>query len=106
MRSATTWLASTGPRSCSCPTSPDSTRVPAFPTSLVWGRFPIGRSAPIWAPAPLLRPGEMMSTNPFDDETGTFVVLVNDEGQHSLWPMFAEVPAGWHKVFGAAGRAG
>jgi uncharacterized protein YbdZ (MbtH family) len=47
----------------------------------------------------------MMSTNPFDDETGTFVVLVNDEDQHSLWPTFADVPAGWHKIFGAAGRA-
>ena len=23
-----------------------------------------------------------MSTNPFDDENGTFVVLVNDEDQH------------------------
>jgi uncharacterized protein YbdZ (MbtH family) len=47
----------------------------------------------------------MMSTNPFDDETGTFVVLVNDEDQHSLWPTFADLPAGWRKVFGAAGRA-
>ena len=46
-----------------------------------------------------------MSTNPFDDETGTFVVLVNDEDQHSLWPTFADLPAGWHKVFGKAGRA-
>lgn len=46
-----------------------------------------------------------MSTNPFDDETGTFVVLVNDEDQYSLWPTFADLPAGWHKVFGAAGRA-
>ena len=46
-----------------------------------------------------------MSTNPFDDETGSFMVLVNDEGQHSLWPTFADVPAGWHKIFGAAGRA-
>ncbi|MFF8919426.1 MbtH family protein [Streptomyces sp. NPDC015032] len=36
-----------------------------------------------------------MSTNPFDDENGRFHVLVNDEGQHSLWPSFAEVPAGW-----------
>ena len=27
-----------------------------------------------------------MSTNPFDDDNGTFFVLVNDEGQHSLWP--------------------
>jgi uncharacterized protein YbdZ (MbtH family) len=47
----------------------------------------------------------MMSTNPFDDETATFLVLVNDEDQHSLWPTFADLPAGWHKVFGAAGRA-
>jgi MbtH protein len=46
-----------------------------------------------------------MSTNPFDDETGTFVVLVNDEDQHSLWPTFADVPAGWRKVFGEPGRA-
>ncbi|WLQ32044.1 MbtH family protein [Streptomyces castrisilvae] len=34
-------------------------------------------------------------TNPFDDQDGTFVVLVNDENQHSLWPQFADVPAGW-----------
>ncbi|WP_299538023.1 MbtH family protein [uncultured Streptomyces sp.] len=33
--------------------------------------------------------------NPFEDEDGTFLVLVNDEGQHSLWPAFAEVPGGW-----------
>ncbi|MFY9765411.1 MAG: MbtH family protein [Mycobacterium sp.] len=46
-----------------------------------------------------------MSTNPFDDETGTFVVLVNDEEQHSLWPTFADVPVGWRKVFGEASRA-
>ena len=46
-----------------------------------------------------------MSTNPFDDENGTFYVLVNDEEQHSLWPVFADVPAGWQVVFGAAGRA-
>ncbi|MCY0935890.1 MbtH family protein [Streptomyces sp. H34-S4] len=36
-----------------------------------------------------------MSTNPFDDAEGRFLVLVNDEGQHSLWPSFAEVPGGW-----------
>ncbi len=46
-----------------------------------------------------------MSTNPFDDENGTFYVLVNDEEQHSLWPVFADVPAGWRVVFGAAGRS-
>ena len=44
-------------------------------------------------------------TNPFDDEDGVFLVLLNDEDQHSLWPEFAEVPAGWRVVFGPAGRA-
>lgn len=41
-----------------------------------------------------------MSTNPFDDQDGRFLVLVNDEDQHSLWPTFAAVPAGWAVVFG------
>ncbi|MDX3061827.1 MULTISPECIES: MbtH family protein [Streptomyces] len=40
-----------------------------------------------------------MSTNPFDDPEGRFLVLVNDENQHSLWPSFAEVPGGWAIVF-------
>ncbi|MGW5473275.1 MbtH family protein [Streptomyces chartreusis] len=44
-------------------------------------------------------------TNPFDNENGTFLVLVNDEGQHSLWPVFAEIPQGWTTVFGEASRA-
>ncbi|MCX5340130.1 MbtH family protein [Streptomyces leeuwenhoekii] len=34
-------------------------------------------------------------TNPFENPDGRYVVLVNHEGQHSLWPVFAEVPAGW-----------
>ncbi|MDI2127077.1 MbtH family protein [Yinghuangia seranimata] len=46
-----------------------------------------------------------MSTNPFDDEDGRFLVVVNDEEQHSLWPVFADVPAGWRVVFGEASRA-
>ncbi|MFE0916413.1 MbtH family protein [Streptomyces nigra] len=45
-----------------------------------------------------------MSTNPFDDDEGRFLVLVNDEGQHSLWPSFAEVPGGWVVVFGEDSR--
>ncbi|GAA2700026.1 MbtH family protein [Nonomuraea recticatena] len=45
-----------------------------------------------------------MSTNPFDDADGRFYVLVNDEEQHSLWPSFAEVPAGWRVVFGEDAR--
>ena len=46
-----------------------------------------------------------MSVNPFDDESGRFFVLVNDEDQHSLWPAFAEIPQGWRVVFGEDGRA-
>lgn len=34
-------------------------------------------------------------SNPFDDPDGRFMVLVNDEGQHSLWPNFTAVPSGW-----------
>ncbi|WP_328744926.1 MbtH family protein [Streptomyces sp. NBC_00285] len=45
-----------------------------------------------------------MSANPFDDDTLEHFVLVNDEGQHSLWPAFAEVPAGWTVAHGPAGR--
>ncbi|MBP2451311.1 MbtH family protein [Mycolicibacterium lutetiense] len=45
-----------------------------------------------------------MSSNPFDDENGTFYVLVNDEEQHSLWPAFADMPAGWRVAFGESSR--
>ena len=41
-------------------------------------------------------------TNPFDDTTADFRVLVNELQQHSLWPEFADVPAGWVVVFGPA----
>ncbi|WP_131742360.1 MbtH family protein [Actinomadura roseirufa] len=43
-------------------------------------------------------------TNPFDDADGTFLVLVNAEDQHSLWPSFADVPEGWTTAFGPAAR--
>lgn len=46
-----------------------------------------------------------MSSNPFDDDGGTFYVLVNDEEQHSLWPTFAPVPQGWRVAHGEAGGA-
>jgi len=42
--------------------------------------------------------------SPFDDEDAEFLVLVNDEGQHSLWPSFAEVPGGWAVVHGPGSR--
>ena len=46
-----------------------------------------------------------VSVNPFDDDSGSFFVLINDEEQHSLWPAFADVPAGWRVVYGEADRA-
>jgi MbtH protein len=42
--------------------------------------------------------------NPFEDPDANYLVLVNDEGQHSLWPIFVDVPKGWNTVFGEAGR--
>lgn len=43
-------------------------------------------------------------TNPFEDPEGSYYVLVNGEGQHSLWPSFVDVPAGWTVTFGVADR--
>ncbi|MFD0444998.1 MbtH family protein [Streptomyces indonesiensis] len=43
-------------------------------------------------------------SNPFEDENGSYYVLVNDERQHSLWLAFAEVPAGWTVVHGQDNR--
>lgn len=45
-----------------------------------------------------------MSTNPFENDDLDYVVLVNEEGQHSLWPVFAETPAGWTSMFGPGTR--
>jgi uncharacterized protein YbdZ (MbtH family) len=42
--------------------------------------------------------------NPFDDDSLTFLVLVNSQGQHSLWPTFAPKPAGWRQLFGPSDR--
>jgi MbtH protein len=44
-------------------------------------------------------------TNPFEDENGVYHVLVNEEGQHSLWPTFTAVPNGWTIVHGSDSRA-
>ncbi|SES42680.1 MbtH family protein [Actinokineospora terrae] len=46
-----------------------------------------------------------MTTNPFDDPDGTFLVLVNTEGQYSLWPTFAPTPTGWTPTHGPTTRA-
>lgn len=44
-------------------------------------------------------------SNPFEDDDARYRVLVNAEGQHSLWPESAEIPAGWSEVLAATGRA-
>lgn len=36
--------------------------------------------------------------NPFEDENREFCVLINDEGQYSLWPTFKKIPNGWSAV--------
>jgi MbtH protein len=43
-------------------------------------------------------------TNPFEQVDGKFLVLVNHEGQYSLWPGFAAVPNGWTQAFGLSTR--
>jgi uncharacterized protein YbdZ (MbtH family) len=43
-------------------------------------------------------------TNPFEDADGTYLVLVNGENQHSLWPSHVDVPEGWRTVHGPADR--
>lgn len=45
-----------------------------------------------------------MAINPFDDDSGEFYVLTNDEDQHSLWPAGSGVPTGWQIVFGPGTR--
>jgi MbtH protein len=44
-------------------------------------------------------------SNPFEDDDKQYLVLVNDEGQHSLWPTFVDVPDGWRVALPAGARA-
>ena len=44
------------------------------------------------------------SSFPFESPDGVYSVLVNDEGRHSLWPDFVDVPAGWTVAHGPAPR--
>lgn len=43
-------------------------------------------------------------SNPFEDENAAYLVLANDEGQHSLWPATIAVPEGWRTVHGETDR--
>lgn len=44
-----------------------------------------------------------MSTNCFDRDDETFIVLVNHEDQYSIWPHWKAVPQGWTAVPGVSG---
>ncbi|WP_332775495.1 MbtH family protein [Polaromonas sp.] len=39
-----------------------------------------------------------IAVSTIDDENRVFSVVVNDEGQHSIWPDFKPVPAGWQET--------
>ena len=43
-------------------------------------------------------------TNPFEDPDAVYLALINQEGQHSLWPASVEVPDGWTVVHPDASR--
>jgi MbtH protein len=43
-------------------------------------------------------------TNPFEDESASYRVLRNIEGQHSLWPADADIPDGWVSLHGPETR--
>jgi len=43
--------------------------------------------------------------NPFEDPDASYRVLVNHEGQHSLWPASQPTPKGWTVVHDTDSRA-
>lgn len=40
-----------------------------------------------------------------DEENRAYCVLVNGEGQHSLWPQSVKIPDGWTQMFGPSPKA-
>jgi MbtH protein len=44
--------------------------------------------------------------NPFENEQGSYLVLVNARAQRSLWPAHLDRPAGWTVEHGTDSRAG
>jgi MbtH protein len=41
---------------------------------------------------------EEIMPNSFESEDREYCVLVNEENQHSLWPMSLAIPAGWNEI--------
>ncbi|MGA4851317.1 MbtH family protein [Streptomyces sp. G5(2025)] len=46
-----------------------------------------------------------MVGNPLEGDGAQYLVLVNDENQHTLWPVGPDIPAGWAVVQEASSRA-
>lgn len=44
-------------------------------------------------------------TNPFEDADALYRVIVNNEGQYSLWPEGIAIPDGWVAVHGTDSHA-
>jgi MbtH protein len=44
-------------------------------------------------------------SNPFENEEAMYIVLINLEGQYSLWPAATDAPSGWTIVYEAASRS-
>lgn len=42
--------------------------------------------------------------SPFENDDLAYVILINDENQHSLWPADMTVPAGWNVIYGPDSR--
>lgn len=43
-------------------------------------------------------------TSPFEDQGISYSILINGEGQYSLWPATLEVPGGWTVAFAQRSR--
>lgn len=44
-----------------------------------------------------------MSTSCLDRDDETFIALVNDEDQYSIWPHWKAIPSGWSAISGVQG---
>jgi len=43
-------------------------------------------------------------TGLFENDNERYLVLINEEGQHSLWPVRLQVPPGWTTAYGPSSR--
>ena len=69
------------------------------------GRHPLGlprKVKRLWAWPIGMR---ITMANPFEDPDASYRVLVNHEGQHSLWPAAQPVPDGWTVAHDTDSRA-